>query len=163
MPGAAGETGEVQLDCKIKLKLSDHQSQTNKLNAFLFPTNHRLVTLHQNRDVMTLWRIYKRELKKKLSTSLFLRTYHHVSRRQRHNSSRLQRLCVSFHNHKYARRVLICLCISSVHDTKKWHDFKLIEFQPKAFEDYDVDIKIEYCGVCGSDVCSSCSVLRVVL
>jgi hypothetical protein len=42
--------------------------------------------------------------------------------------------------------------ITSIHDTKKWNEFKLIEFQPKAFEDYDVDIKIEYCGVCGSDV-----------
>lgn len=40
----------------------------------------------------------------------------------------------------------------AIHDIKKWNDFKLIDFQPKAFEDYDVDIKIEYCGVCGSDV-----------
>lgn len=39
-----------------------------------------------------------------------------------------------------------------VHDVKKWTEFALIEFEPKPFEDYDIDIKIEYCGVCGSDV-----------
>jgi alcohol dehydrogenase (NADP+) len=27
-----------------------------------------------------------------------------------------------------------------------------MEFEPKPFEGYDVDIKIEYCGVCGSDL-----------
>jgi alcohol dehydrogenase (NADP+) len=27
-----------------------------------------------------------------------------------------------------------------------------MEFEPKPFEEYDVDIKIEYCGVCGSDL-----------
>ena len=31
-------------------------------------------------------------------------------------------------------------------------DFKLISFEPKAFESFDVDVKIEYCGVCSSDV-----------
>lgn len=50
---------------------------------------------------------------------------------------------------------------SSIHDIKKWNDFKLIDFQPKAFEDYDVDIKIEYCGVCGSDVCAFCCIFLV--
>lgn len=40
----------------------------------------------------------------------------------------------------------------SVHDTKNWTNFKVIEFEPKPFEDYDIDIQIEYCGVCGSDV-----------
>ncbi|KAI9834442.1 MAG: hypothetical protein M1826_002596 [Phylliscum demangeonii] len=35
---------------------------------------------------------------------------------------------------------------------KKWSDFKRKDFQPKPFEDEDVDIKIECCGVCGSDV-----------
>ncbi|OBT64954.1 hypothetical protein VE03_05627 [Pseudogymnoascus sp. 23342-1-I1] len=33
-----------------------------------------------------------------------------------------------------------------------WKDLKQIEFEPKPFEEYDVDIKIEYCGVCGSDL-----------
>ncbi|KAF9464013.1 NADPH-dependent alcohol dehydrogenase [Collybia nuda] len=40
----------------------------------------------------------------------------------------------------------------AVHDTKNWTTFELIDFEPKPFEDYDIDIKIEYCGVCGSDV-----------
>ncbi|KAF9464014.1 NADPH-dependent alcohol dehydrogenase [Collybia nuda] len=40
----------------------------------------------------------------------------------------------------------------AIHDTKNWTSFKLIDFEPKPFEDYDIDIKIEYCGVCGSDV-----------
>ncbi|KAK3903182.1 NADP-dependent alcohol dehydrogenase [Staphylotrichum tortipilum] len=33
-----------------------------------------------------------------------------------------------------------------------WLEFHKNEFQPKPFGDYDVDIKIECCGVCGSDV-----------
>jgi len=39
-----------------------------------------------------------------------------------------------------------------VHDTKKWETFKKEKFTPKVFEDYDVDIENECCGVCGSDV-----------
>ena len=31
-------------------------------------------------------------------------------------------------------------------------DFELISFEPKTFESFDVDVKIEYCGVCSSDV-----------
>ena len=33
-----------------------------------------------------------------------------------------------------------------------WSEFQLISFKPKGFGEYDVDIKIEYCGVCASDV-----------
>jgi alcohol dehydrogenase (NADP+) len=33
-----------------------------------------------------------------------------------------------------------------------WLEFHKNEFQPKPFGDYDVDIQIECCGVCGSDV-----------
>ncbi|KIM37785.1 hypothetical protein M413DRAFT_30702 [Hebeloma cylindrosporum] len=40
----------------------------------------------------------------------------------------------------------------AVTDTEKWDELKVIDFEPKKFEDYDIDIKIEYCGVCGSDV-----------
>merc|ERR1712225_94696 len=40
----------------------------------------------------------------------------------------------------------------AIHDTKKWTDFQVVDFQPKRMEDYDVEIKITYCGVCGSDV-----------
>ncbi|KAF6756228.1 NADPH-dependent alcohol dehydrogenase [Ephemerocybe angulata] len=40
----------------------------------------------------------------------------------------------------------------AVHDTKEWDQFKVVDFKPKQFEDKDVDIKIEYCGVCGSDI-----------
>ncbi|KAK6458518.1 NADPH-dependent alcohol dehydrogenase [Scheffersomyces xylosifermentans] len=40
----------------------------------------------------------------------------------------------------------------AVHDTKKWSTVEKIEFKPKPFGPYDVDIKVEACGVCGSDV-----------
>lgn len=59
-----------------------------------------------------------------------------------------------------------------VTDKKNWSDFKIQEvstwchdrpiananqpvskqFKPKPFEEYDIDVKIEACGVCGSDV-----------
>jgi len=39
-----------------------------------------------------------------------------------------------------------------VHDVKKWSDVKKTEFDPKPFGDYDIDIKIIACGVCGSDI-----------
>ncbi|MCJ1404665.1 hypothetical protein MMC11_007891 [Xylographa trunciseda] len=39
-----------------------------------------------------------------------------------------------------------------IEDTKKWSEFKKLEFKPKPFEDRDIDIKIDACGVCGSDV-----------
>ncbi|KAL9045154.1 MAG: hypothetical protein Q9214_001763 [Letrouitia sp. 1 TL-2023] len=35
---------------------------------------------------------------------------------------------------------------------KEWEKFKRQEFKPKPFEDRDVDIQIDACGVCGSDV-----------
>jgi len=40
----------------------------------------------------------------------------------------------------------------AVKDTSKFTEFELIDFQPKTFEDYDVEISIEFCGVCSSDV-----------
>ncbi|KAF8880464.1 GroES-like protein [Gymnopilus junonius] len=40
----------------------------------------------------------------------------------------------------------------AIEDTSDWEKFKLIEFEPKPFGDTDVEIKIHYCGVCGSDV-----------
>jgi len=40
----------------------------------------------------------------------------------------------------------------AIHDTKKYTDFQVVDFEPKRAEDYDIDIAIEYCGVCGSDV-----------
>jgi Zn-dependent alcohol dehydrogenase len=39
-----------------------------------------------------------------------------------------------------------------ISDMKKWSDFSKKEIKPKQFNDNDVDIKIECCGVCGSDV-----------
>jgi D-arabinose 1-dehydrogenase-like Zn-dependent alcohol dehydrogenase len=39
-----------------------------------------------------------------------------------------------------------------INDMKKWSDFKKQEITPKQFNDNDIDIKIECCGVCGSDV-----------
>ncbi|MCJ1360122.1 MAG: hypothetical protein MMC33_010125 [Icmadophila ericetorum] len=35
---------------------------------------------------------------------------------------------------------------------EKWSDFKKEEYEPKPFGDRDIDIKIDACGVCGSDV-----------
>ncbi|KAI0388884.1 GroES-like protein [Xylariaceae sp. FL0594] len=37
-------------------------------------------------------------------------------------------------------------------DLGKYTDFKRQTFKPKQFGDHDIDIKIECCGVCGSDV-----------
>lgn len=39
-----------------------------------------------------------------------------------------------------------------VESKDKWSTFKKQEFKPKKLEDYDIDIKIIACGVCGSDV-----------
>lgn len=39
-----------------------------------------------------------------------------------------------------------------VQDQKDWSTFKKQEFKLKPFEDRDIDIAIECCGVCGSDV-----------
>ncbi|TVY68871.1 NADP-dependent alcohol dehydrogenase [Lachnellula suecica] len=39
-----------------------------------------------------------------------------------------------------------------INDSKKWSDFSKEKFTPKIFEDHDVDIENECCGVCGSDV-----------
>ncbi len=39
-----------------------------------------------------------------------------------------------------------------VNGPSTWLEFHKNEFQPKPFGDYDVDIQIECCGVCGSDV-----------
>lgn len=39
-----------------------------------------------------------------------------------------------------------------VNGPETWLEFNKNEFDPKPFGDYDVDIKIECCGVCGSDV-----------
>ncbi|ODQ80981.1 hypothetical protein BABINDRAFT_160405 [Babjeviella inositovora NRRL Y-12698] len=40
----------------------------------------------------------------------------------------------------------------AIHDTQKWSEAKLIDFVPKTFESHDIDIEIQACGVCGSDV-----------
>jgi len=39
-----------------------------------------------------------------------------------------------------------------VNGPETWTEFHKNEFDPKPFGDYDVDVKIECCGVCGSDV-----------
>ncbi|KAK3056590.1 hypothetical protein LTR09_002383 [Extremus antarcticus] len=39
-----------------------------------------------------------------------------------------------------------------IDDQKNWQDFQKKEFKLKQFEDRDIDIAIECCGVCGSDV-----------
>ncbi|GMM37564.1 hypothetical protein DASC09_048890 [Saccharomycopsis crataegensis] len=40
----------------------------------------------------------------------------------------------------------------AITDLSKWTETELIEYEPKVFDDYDVDIKIDACGICGSDV-----------
>ncbi|KAL8731166.1 MAG: hypothetical protein Q9166_003573 [cf. Caloplaca sp. 2 TL-2023] len=37
-------------------------------------------------------------------------------------------------------------------DDDKWMNFKKQEFKPKKFQERDIDIEIECCGVCGSDI-----------
>ncbi len=49
-------------------------------------------------------------------------------------------------------RSLVVSQATSIRDTKNWDKFEVIDFQPKEPGDYDLDIKIDYCGVCGSDV-----------
>ncbi|GAW26595.1 putative alcohol dehydrogenase [Rosellinia necatrix] len=39
-----------------------------------------------------------------------------------------------------------------INELGKYQDFKKQHFKPKAFSENDIDIKIECCGVCGSDV-----------
>lgn len=39
-----------------------------------------------------------------------------------------------------------------VKSAETWQEFHKQEFDPKPFGDYDIDIKIECCGVCSSDV-----------
>jgi len=39
-----------------------------------------------------------------------------------------------------------------VHGPETWLEFHKNEFDPKPFGDYDVDVEIECCGVCGSDL-----------
>ncbi|KAK4466586.1 NADP-dependent alcohol dehydrogenase 6 [Cladorrhinum samala] len=39
-----------------------------------------------------------------------------------------------------------------VDSPKTWTEYHKAELKPKPFEDHDVDVKIECCGVCGSDV-----------
>jgi len=39
-----------------------------------------------------------------------------------------------------------------IEDPKKWTEFHKNELTPKPFGDYDVDIKIQACGVCASDL-----------
>ncbi|CCK69763.1 NAD(P)-dependent alcohol dehydrogenase KNAG_0D00110 [Huiozyma naganishii CBS 8797] len=44
----------------------------------------------------------------------------------------------------------------AVLDHKDWKNAKKVEYEPKVFGDRDIDVKIECCGVCGSDVhCAS--------
>ncbi|TEB23874.1 NADPH-dependent alcohol dehydrogenase [Coprinellus micaceus] len=43
----------------------------------------------------------------------------------------------------------------AVEGLRNWDQFKLIDFKPKEIEDKDIDIRIEFCGVCGSDVHSN--------
>ncbi|KZT24011.1 GroES-like protein [Neolentinus lepideus HHB14362 ss-1] len=41
-------------------------------------------------------------------------------------------------------------------DASNWSDFKVVSFEPKKFEETDVEIAITHCGVCASDVHSLC-------
>ena len=35
---------------------------------------------------------------------------------------------------------------------EEWKNLQPMKFDPKPFEEYDVDIEIDWCGVCGSDL-----------
>lgn len=40
----------------------------------------------------------------------------------------------------------------AITDASLWTQFSIVEYQPKNFDDNDVEVAIAYCGVCGSDV-----------
>ena len=40
----------------------------------------------------------------------------------------------------------------AVNSKDTWSDFHFLEYKPKRFEDYDIDIEITHCGVCASDL-----------
>jgi alcohol dehydrogenase (NADP+) len=40
----------------------------------------------------------------------------------------------------------------AIKDIKNWDKLELIDFKPKEQGDFDVDVKIQFCGVCGSDL-----------
>jgi len=40
----------------------------------------------------------------------------------------------------------------AVKSKENWSDFHRIEYEPKRFEDYDIDVEITHCGVCASDL-----------
>ncbi|KAI5479411.1 zinc-type alcohol dehydrogenase [Pseudohyphozyma bogoriensis] len=40
----------------------------------------------------------------------------------------------------------------ALHDTNKYTEYEVIDFKPKTFGDYDIDIKINVCGICSSGV-----------
>ncbi|ODQ81670.1 hypothetical protein BABINDRAFT_159930 [Babjeviella inositovora NRRL Y-12698] len=40
----------------------------------------------------------------------------------------------------------------AVHDNAKWSETKLIEYTPKPFGPRDIDVEIDACSVCGSDI-----------
>ncbi|POY73547.1 hypothetical protein BMF94_3485 [Rhodotorula taiwanensis] len=40
----------------------------------------------------------------------------------------------------------------AIKDEKKWTEFEVIDFEPMAWREDLIDIEIEYCGVCSSDV-----------
>jgi len=39
-----------------------------------------------------------------------------------------------------------------IEDPAKWTEFHLNDLKPKPFGDFDVDVKIQACGVCASDL-----------
>ena len=39
-----------------------------------------------------------------------------------------------------------------VKDKENWSTFEEQDITPKKLDDYDIDVKIHYCGVCGSDL-----------
>lgn len=39
-----------------------------------------------------------------------------------------------------------------IESADRWQDFKKQEYPAKPFGDYDIDVEIECCGICGSDL-----------
>jgi hypothetical protein len=44
------------------------------------------------------------------------------------------------------------IVIFPVKSAETWDEFEIMDFKPKEFGDFDVEIKISHCGVCGTDV-----------
>lgn len=70
-----------------------------------------------------------------------------LSRIQPNSNSRFE-----YKQFRWSRIQLTFFAGFQVNGSETWTEFHKNEYKPKPFGDYDVDIKIQACGICGSDV-----------